>query len=173
MSARSCTIEELEKVLTGPSNCLLIDVREDVEYHAERIPGFQSQPLSRLSREIPRLPEGRPIYVVCRSGSRARQAADILERSGRHDVRVLEGGIRAWIASGRDVERRPSGVWSLERQVRLAAGALILTGAALSFVLHPAWIGLCVFVAAGLVFSAVTDTCGMALLLARMPWNRV
>jgi hypothetical protein len=87
-------------------------------------------------------------------------------------VRIVEGGIQAWVAAGYPVERGTSRVWSLERQVRFAAGTGVLVGVGLAWVVHPWFIALAAFVGAGLVFSAVTDTCGMALMLARMPWNQ-
>ena len=83
----------------------------------------------------------------------------------------VDGGTNAWVEAGLPVERGKQTI-SLERQVRIAAGLLVLTGAALAFFVHPYLIGLSAFVGAGLVFAGVTDTCGMGLLLARMPWNR-
>ena len=84
----------------------------------------------------------------------------------------VEGGTQAWDAAGLPVIRGQKAI-SLERQVRIAAGSLVLTGAVLSHWVHPWWIGLSGFVGAGLIFAGITDTCGMGLLLARMPWNNV
>ena len=77
----------------------------------------------------------------------------------------------AWLAAGKDVVRGKAGM-DLERQVRIAAGALVLVGTLLSLFVHPALIGLAIFVGAGLVFAGISNFCGMGLLLARMPWNR-
>ena len=84
----------------------------------------------------------------------------------------VEGGTLAWDQAGLPVSRGRK-VISLERQVRIAAGLLVLTGAVLALTVHPWWAGLSAFVGAGLMFAGITDTCGMALMLARMPWNQV
>ena len=85
---------------------------------------------------------------------------------------LIEGGILAWEEAGLPAVYGERKVISLERQVRIAAGALVLTGVLLGWLVHPAWLGLAGFVGAGLMFAGITDTCGMAMLLARMPWNR-
>lgn len=169
---RTCRVEDVEKALSQ-SGCQVIDVREPAEHGAAKIAGTTNLPLSALGPQSAEgLHKDRPVYLVCRSGARARQAAERLQRMGFGDLRVLEGGIQAWTDSGHAVVQAPSTVWNLERQVRFAAGFLVILGAMLAWKFHPAWIGLSVFVGAGLVFSAVTDTCGMAMLLARMPWNQ-
>jgi hypothetical protein len=82
----------------------------------------------------------------------------------------MEGGMQAWESAGLEVIKGRRTI-SLERQVRIAAGALVFFGSALGYFVNPAWIGLSAFVGGGLVFAGVTDTCGMAMILARMPWN--
>ena len=110
------------------------------------------------------------VVLVCRSGRRAGQAQEALHRVGLGSSQVLTGGIVDWEATGGDVNRGRQG-WELERQVRLAAGALVVTGIAASTVVPRAkWLsGL---VGSGLVFAAVTNTCAMGMALARMPWNQ-
>ena len=93
-----------------------------------------------------------------------------LRASGIKSVKVLDGGVRAWEASGRPL-KRGRGTISLERQVRIAAGALVFASALLGYFVHPAWIALSGLVGAGLVFAGLTDTCGMGMLLAQVPWN--
>ena len=85
---------------------------------------------------------------------------------------AVEGGTLACVESGLPVVRGMKAI-SLERQVRIASGLLVLLGALLGWLVHPAFIGLSAFIGAGLVFAGVTDTCGMGMLLARMPWNQV
>ena len=111
-----------------------------------------------------------PLYVVCRSGSRGQQACEKFLKAGFTNVVNIEGGTMACVEAGLPVVRGKKAI-SLERQVRIAAGSLVLLGAGLSFV-HPAFIGLSAFVGAGLVFAGITDTCGMGMILARMPWNQ-
>ena len=84
----------------------------------------------------------------------------------------VEGGTLACVEAGLPVVRGKKAI-SLERQVRIAAGSLVLLGVLLGWFVHPAFIGLSAFVGAGLVFAGITDTCGMGMMLARMPWNQV
>jgi rhodanese-related sulfurtransferase len=168
---RRCTAAEARAALGGAGGCLLVDVREYSEYEAERAPGAILAPLSALDEGLGALDPARPVYLVCQSGARAARAAERLAARGFKDVRVIEGGMRGWAAAGLPVERGAGRVWSLERQVRFAAGLLVLAGVLLSLV-SPWLVLLAGFVGAGLAFSAVTDTCGMASVLARMPWNR-
>src|SRR5690606_7056 len=111
-------------------------------------------------------------YVICRTGNRAEQACEKLQAAGYHNVVNVEGGTAACAEAGLPVVRGKKAV-ALERQVRIAAGFLVLLGAVLGYFVHPAFIGLSAFVGAGLIFAGVTDTCGMAMALARMPWNQV
>jgi rhodanese-related sulfurtransferase len=113
-----------------------------------------------------------PVFLICRSGSRGRQACEKFLAEGFTNVVNVEGGTLACVDSGLPVVRGKK-TMSLERQVRIAAGSLVLIGAALGWLAHPAFIGLSAFVGAGLVFAGVTDTCGMGMMLARMPWNQV
>lgn len=154
------------------SNALMLDVRTPAEFEEAHIEGSVLHPLSDLDiGEVAELAAGKDqCILVCRSGSRARQAAEKLKAGGIASVRVLDGGVRAWEASGLPL-KRGRGTISLERQVRIAAGALVFTGALLSYFVHPAWIALSGFVGTGLVFAGITDTCGVSMLLDRMPWT--
>ena len=163
---RRVSEEDLDRL--GPE-AVLVDVREPGEFAGRHLAGSANLPLSRLEELAASLPKGRPLVVVCQSGARARGAAQRLLALGFREVGVVEGGLSA-CAEGRLV-RGAGGTWAMERQVRMAAGLLILAGAALAWLFHPAFWLLSVGVGAGLVFSAATDTCGMAAVLARMPWN--
>lgn len=161
-----------EKLCKGEP-CQIVDVREPSEYSAEHIIGSTSLPLSILDPEkTSSLDRSKNIFLLCRAGGRARKAADILAESGLQNIAVIDGGIQAWIAAGCPVEHEKSKVWSLERQVRFTAGTLVLTGIILGMFVSGTWLLLSLFVAAGMMFSAATDTCGMAMLLAHMPWNK-
>lgn len=154
----------------------LIDVRTPVEFREIHCPFARNVPLSDLDPKAVMTARngnaGQPLYVICRSGSRGKQACEKLHAAGFPDVVNVEGGTLAWAECGLPVNRGKKAI-SLERQVRIAAGLLVLLGAALGTFVHPYFVGLAAFVGAGLVFAGVTDTCGMGLLLARMPWNRV
>jgi rhodanese-related sulfurtransferase len=112
-----------------------------------------------------------PLYFICRSGSRGEQACEKFLRAGFPNVVNIEGGTVACEQAGLSVVRGSKAI-SLERQVRIAAGSLVFLGAALGWLVHPAFIWLSAFVGAGLVFAGVTNTCGMGMFLARMPWNQ-
>lgn len=153
----------------------LIDVRTPAEYREVHIEFARNVPLDRLNpNAIAAERNGRarePLYVVCRSGSRGNQACEKLAAAGLNAVNV-EGGTLAWDAAGLPVVRGKKMI-SLERQVRIAIGLLVLSSAALAVLVHPYWIGLAAFMGAGLIFSGITDFCGLALIFGRMPWNQV
>jgi len=155
----------------------LVDVRTPVEFGEMHVDFAHNIPLDRLDpREIAALGAG-PIYFVCKSGGRSQKACEKLVAAGVRDVVSVEGGTAACEAAGLAVVRGRKAM-SLERQVRIAAGSLVAIGAALAaFGPDQVWrqigAGLAGFVGCGLVFAGVTDTCGMAMLLARMPWNQV
>ncbi len=151
---------------------LLLDVRTPAEFEELHIEGSVLHPLTSLdAAKVKALADGKAgCLVICRSGNRARQAAEKLAAAGLDGVHVLDGGVMAWESAGLPLNRGEK-TMSLERQVRIAAGALVFTGAVLGYFVNPAWIALCGFVGAGLVFAGITDTCGMGMLIARMPWN--
>ena len=120
---------------------------------------------------FPQGPASEPLYMICRSGSRGRQACEKFAAAGFTSVVNVEGGTQAWAAAGLPVVRGKKTI-GLERQVRIAAGSLVCLGVLLAWLVDRAFIALSAFVGAGLIFAGLTDTCGLALFLARMPWNR-
>lgn len=155
----------------------LIDVRTPAEFGEVHVEQARNVPLDRLDpRAIAALAGDRPVYVICKSGGRSQRACEQLLAAGLGNVFSVEGGTAACEAAGLVVVRGRKAM-SLERQVRIAAGGLVACGAALAaFGPDATWrlvgAGLAGFVGCGLVFAGVTDTCGMAMLLARMPWNQ-
>lgn len=152
----------------------LIDVRTPLEYRHVHVPFAENLPLDELDSltESRRAQwAGKPVYVICQSGSRAKTACERLRQAGIQAISV-EGGTKGWTDAGLAV-KRGRGVISLDRQVRIGAGSLVLLGVGLGTMVHPGFLGIAAFVGAGLVFAGVTDTCGMAMLLARMPWNQL
>lgn len=166
--------QELAKLCKDGKKIDLIDVRTSVEYREVHVEIARNVPLDQLDPAA--LMQARngstnePLYVICRSGSRGQLACEKFLKAGFSNVVNIDGGTMACVEAGLPVVRGQKAI-SLERQVRIAAGSLVLLGAALSFV-HPAFIGLSAFVGAGLVFAGITDTCGMGMILARMPWNQ-
>ena len=168
----SDVLELGREMVNAKLDCQLVDVREFAEYAGGRAPGAKLIPLGEVERRHEEIDREKPVYVICRSGRRSAEAQAKLIRLGFADVRNVRGGFEAWRAAGLPVEGAENPNWSLERQVRFAAGSLVLLGVVLSVLVHPYFIALSGFVGAGLVFAAVTDTCGMAMALSRMPWNR-
>jgi rhodanese-related sulfurtransferase len=111
------------------------------------------------------------VHVICQSGGRSMKVCQKLEAAGFEQVVNIVGGTSAWLDAGLPVVEGKK-VMSLERQVRIAAGALVVIGAVVGHFYNPAGYGLSAFVGAGLVFAGVTDTCGMGMIVAKMPWNR-
>ena len=146
----------------------LIDVRTPAEFGEVHIEGSDLMPLDRL--EPGKLKEGE-FVLVCLSGKRSQQAYDQLVAAGCEGLRILEGGVTSWEAAGLPVNRGKA-VMSLERQVRVAAGLLVLMGVILGTTVHAGFLGIAGFVGAGLTFAGLTDWCGMGMLLAKAPWNQ-
>lgn len=170
------TPQELEQRRAAGQPVELIDVRTPVEFQEVHVEYAKNVPLDRLDPGKLLAARnghgGEPLYVICRSGNRAKQACEKLLAAGAKEVINVEGGTVACEAAGLPVVRGKKAM-SLERQVRIAAGSLVLLGSVLGYFVHPYFIGLAAFVGAGLVFAGITDTCGMGMLLARMPWNQV
>ncbi|MFI9155515.1 rhodanese-like domain-containing protein [Streptomyces sp. NPDC053367] len=155
----------------------IIDVRTPGEYASGHLPGALNIPLDQIQRALPDIRHATDrgdVLVVCASGARSQNACKILADNGI-TAATLSGGTGAWAADGHELHR-PQGTsratWGMERQVRLTAGAIVLLGLLLGLVVHPAFQLLSAGIAAGLVFSALTNTCGMAALLAKLPHNR-
>lgn len=175
MYLSTVTAIELQAKIAAGQTIELIDVRTPLEFREVHLSFAKNIPLDRLNaKEIVATrneSSANPLYVICRSGKRGRQACEKLIAAGMGNVVNVEGGTAAWEQAGLPVVRGKKAM-SLERQVRIAAGSLVVIGAALSL-MHPYWIGLSAFIGAGLVFAGVTDTCGMGMVLARMPWNQI
>jgi rhodanese-related sulfurtransferase len=168
------TIEprQLEELHRREPRVELIDVRTPAEYREVHVDFARNVPLDQLDASAMRKSHVHgPLYVICKSGSRSTRACERLSAAGL-DVVSVEGGTEGWAAAGLPVVRGKKAI-SLERQVRIAAGLLVLIGVSVGYFVHPIGLALAAFVGAGLVFAGVTDTCGMGMLLARMPWNKV
>lgn len=175
MSIRTITSQQLGELLIQQPDLPLIDVRTPREFRGKHVVGATNLPLDQLSEErlnsaLSQRKNG-TVYFICKGGTRSQMACEKAHAFGLSDVVNVEGGTDNCVSTGLEIERGARAV-SLERQVRIVAGGLILTGAVLAIAVHPYWAGLAAFVGAGLVFSGVTDTCIMGDILAKMPWNR-
>ncbi len=151
---------------------VVVDVREPDEHAAERIAGAKLVPMSTFHPENVPTDGARRVVLHCRSGTRARQAANLLINAGQKDVWCLMGGLKGWTDAGLPVERVGRVPISIMRQVQITAGSLVLAGTLLGVFVHPWFLALSAFVGGGLAFAGISGTCGMAALLEKMPWNK-
>jgi len=167
------TANQLNETMNSGRKVALIDVRTPAEHGEIHIEGSHLMPLDRLDAASAKklAAEHDACVLVCRSGKRAATAREKLTAGGCENLQVLDGGVIAWEQAGLAVNRGRK-VMSLERQVRVGAGLMVLLGVILGTWVHAGFYGLSAFVGAGLVFAGITDWCGMAMVLAKMPWNQ-
>lgn len=152
---------------------VLVDVREPAEHHAENIPGATLLPLSTVTKEA--LPDtaGKKLVIHCRSGKRGGTACEkLLAEDPNLEIYNLEGGIGAWAQLGHEVKTSGRAFLPLDRQVQLTIGVGLLIGSVLGYFVSPVFFLLTGFFGAGLTFAGLTGHCGLAMLMARMPWNQ-
>jgi len=160
------------KAWLASDEAVLVDVREASEHAAERIGGARLVPLSNFQpAQVPR-DAGRKIVLHCESGIRSQQAGRRLLSAGFDGIYNLRGGIRAWKSAGYETECDPGAPIAIMRQVQIVAGTLVLGGTVLGATVSPWFLVLSGFVGAGLAFAGITNTCAMATLLAKLPYNR-
>lgn len=160
------------KVLLDHEAVILVDVREPAEHAGEKIPGSILVPLSRFDPAKVPVDPIKPTVLYCRSGNRSAQAAQKLFAAGFDSVSHLSCGIGAWKEAGYPTIVNRDAPISLMRQVQIVAGFLVFTGTVLGAVISPWFLILSGFVGAGLMFAGITDTCAMAMLLAKLPYNQ-
>jgi len=162
---------ELRRLIADDPETRIIDVRTGAEFETAHIEGSFNVPLDLLAEQVRHIADvHHPVVLVCQSGGRATTAQAKLRSAGKTNLRVLDGGMGAWLAAGGEVVRGEES-WSLERQVRGIAGGLVL-GSILASVVVPKARFLAGGIGFGLAFSALTNTCAMGNLLGRLPYNR-
>jgi rhodanese-related sulfurtransferase len=171
-------VEPIDAVTTknwlDAGTAVLVDVREPAEHAGEHIPGARLYPLSSFDpAQVPQ-EAGKKLVLHCVMGQRSAQAGQKLVEAGRTEVYNLQGGIQAWKEAGYPTERiiQAHAPISLQRQVQIVAGSLVLLGTVLGVLVSPWFLVLSGFIGAGLVYAGLSDTRGMAMLLARLPWNQ-
>lgn len=176
MSVPTISPRELAALRESGKPIDLIDVRTPLEFREVHATDARNVPLDQIHPDTvlqgKRAPSDQPLYLICRSGARGQQACQKLQQCGFNDVVNVEGGTLAWEKSGLPVVRGRKSV-SLQRQVQMIAGSLVILGSVLGWLVHPACMALPAAVGAGLLFTGLTDNCLMGLMLAKMPWNRV
>ena len=174
IKSKTVSPAELSATLQNGQAHQLLDVRTSPEYAAAHVPGARLMPLNELKAEafLAKHEAGAPIYVLCQAGARAAKAIELFEDAGCTDCVLVEGGTQAWIDAGLPVHRGVSRVLPLMRQVQIVVGSLSAIGAILALAVNSWFAIVPLFLGGGLLFAGVTGKCGMALLLAKMPWNR-
>ena len=162
----------LSTILLEDATVRLLDVRTPGEFENAHISGAYNVPLDLLGEHAKdvRLAPG-PVVLICQSGQRASRAEALLRSAGLANVHVLEGSMKDWQARSMPVRRVKARI-SLERQVRIVAGALAASGGIAALAVSPLFALVPAVIGSGLVFAGITDTCGMGLMLARLPYNR-
>ncbi len=166
---------DLARMRDTGAACDVIDVRTRPEHEGARIDGVPVSPLDELDPGAflgARSRPAAPLYVLCQSGARAAKAAEKFKKAGFDGCVVIEGGLQAWMDAGLPVARGHSRVLPLMRQVQVVVGAVSTTGSVLAMAVHPYFALVPLMMGAGLLFAGFSGTCGLALLLAWMPWNR-
>jgi len=164
---------ELQHLCQG-AHADILDVRTRAEFESSHIPGAVLVPLDALNIAAflkGRADQSKPLYVVCQSGARARKAIDRFHRAGFEGCVLVEGGTEAWMDAGLPVIRGNRQTLSLLRQVQITIGIVSAAGAALALTVHRGFAALPLLTGCGLLFAGLTGTCGLALLLAKLPWN--
>ena len=166
--------EEAQELLKNNQCHWLIDVRSPAEFKASHIEGAKNIPLDHLDDMVTEIVKDKnaTLYLMCSCGNRSGKACAEMEHLGYQNAISIEGGMIDLKKLGVKVVEEQHKMMSIERQVRIVAGSLVLLGLLLGVFLNPAWLLLSGFVGSGLVFAGITDTCGMGLLLAKMPWNQ-
>jgi len=171
------TTLQLANTLAQKQDTLLIDVRTPAEFRNVHLSASINLPLDQVCPDnISKLLEqqgvdlDKPIHIICQAGKRSQMAIDKLKGSVSNPLILIEHGLSA--CPDTLLIKTTGGAISLERQVRIAAGSFVLIGVILGTLTSPLFYGLSGFVGAGLIFAGITDTCGMGMLLAKMPWNK-
>lgn len=175
MSVKLISPKECHQRTLAGTMLEMIDVRTPAEFEQAHITGAVSIPLDKLNPAAiasRRNGSAEPLYMICQAGARADKACQMLMAAGITEVYSIDGGTEAWTKLGLPITHGKPRIISLERQVRIGAGFLVLLGLILAWTISPWFLGLTAFIGAGLTFAGITNFCGMALILARMPWNQ-
>lgn len=165
------TPNELANMMQQGEPIQIVDVRSPSEFASGHIPTAINIPMEEVEARLSDLNPNERLVLVCQMGDRASITCELL-REKRSDAKVLEGGTDAWVSTGHEIVTSTRTRWSIERQVRLTVGLLVLLFSSLAFFVHPFWIFGTMFFGAGLTFAGLTNFCGMAALYSLMPWNR-
>lgn len=166
------SVQELKKLIDN-DEAMLIDVREPAEHSAENIKQATLIPLSQICMDKLPNASGKTLVIHCKSGMRSMSACTkLLSENSDLVVHNLEGGIMAWQQANLPVQSSGKKILPLDRQVQLTIGIFLLIGALFTYFFSPAFILISAFISIGLIFAALSGTCGLQMILAKMPWNQ-
>ena len=175
---RSISPQRLNTIWLEGEKINLIDVRTSAEYRAGHIAGAKLLPLDEFSSKTLAADEQyagagheQPLYLTCQAGQRSQQAAERLMDAGYQNLRLIEGGTEAWQKAGLPIKRCGNAI-SLERQVQITIGMLLVLKVLFGFTVHELFFAAIPVIGAGLIFAGITNWCGMARLIALLPWNQ-
>lgn len=176
MAMKTIEVKALAELMAKDQSIELIDVRMPAEYETVHAAGARLEPLDRLEpKRVMAARNGNkstPLYLICKGGTRSAKAYEKFIADGFDNVVNVTGGTEAWVAAGLPVEKTGRNVLPLDRQIKMTAGMICLAGVILGTFVNPWWYLLCAMVGCGLTMAGLTGFCGMAILLARMPWNQ-
>ena len=172
MTIKNIDAKTLKKWLDN-NEAVIVDVREPAEHESSKIEGSNLVPLATICKKTLPQFKGKKLVLHCHGGRRSQSACQkLLAEDQNLEVYTLEGGISAWLSAGNQSQKSGKFFLPLDRQVQLTIGLGVLTGSLLGYFINPAFCFLAAFFGSGLIFAALSGYCGLALLLAKMPWNR-
>jgi len=172
MTVKNIDAKTLKKWLEN-NEAILIDVREPSEHEAEKISGSNLLPLAKVCKSSLPKYENKKLVLHCRSGKRSANACQkLLGEDSALEIYNLEGGISAWSVEGCEIETSGKFFLPLDRQVQLTIGLGVFVASILGYLLSPSFFLLSGFFGVGLIFAGLSGYCGLAILMAKMPWNK-
>lgn len=174
MTVRTVSPSEAQELMKNGS--ILVDIRESAEFLREHVPDAVFLPLSEIvaGKNVVNVSIYHPVIFHCLAGSRTTQNADVLIRAAAPaSIVLLSGGINAWKSASLPTIEDKKYPLPIMRQVQIVAGILILTGVLMGYAIDKSFFLLSGFIGAGLLFAGVSGWCGMAVLLSKMPWNKL
>lgn len=172
MSVKNIDAKTLKKWLEN-NEAVVVDVREPAEHAAEKISGSNLLPLANVCKSALPKCENKKLVLHCRSGKRSLNACQkLISEDPNLEIYNLEGGISAWSAEGCEIKTSGKFFLPLDRQVQLTIGLGVVTGSLLGYLVSPIFFLLSGFFGLGLIFAGLSGYCGLAILMAKMPWNK-
>jgi len=168
---KSITVSQLKELSKTPDTYVFVDVRTPSEFKSERIPFFINIPLPKIEEFCQSLKKDQTLVVSCHSGMRSAKAAQLVSESVS-TIYNVEGGLQAWKQASFETIQEQRGGISIMRQVQLVIGTGSLIGIILSVYINPMFLWVPAFFASGLIFAGLSNTCGLAIFLGYMPWNK-